>query len=815
MGIGMSHNALMPHGPDEDASEPLGDRVLVRRQGEAKPFACLIRDNGDTLRIDADPTAIAPDDLFETVNAFRLEREGGVACDPGEGWQALLNYVQSRGFLLVNQKVRTASFKFGLDLKTGRLVGEQVGAPTDLAQMVLQSLRDGFQKPIRELADQVTGLVDAGNPIEAVTLVVEAEATGSLALGTLAELLAPLMRIPLVLVPTHAQKAFLGVRVRAASSANDYRAAGADAESLLATQLYDSPTERIALETTRAIGLKVKGQANSALLALKRLVGDPEIDTGGLAWVHRNISVMLPTTEEECERTAQLSSDLFLTVGDRAEAARSLMRVADCRLTAAPTTVVQVLDEIDSWQWDATPQGRVTRAGVLLRRAQLALRLDSKVAAISNARAAVGLLHGLLGGERELSMALGIIIGAGKGCGNDVSQDEALLATVLPIAFEETSAMRLRLSALQNRYDATEVPSLRAALREAGEDMLEALLDVVVAISDASLPPQDKLALVEGANLKLEAGDLDDYTIAKIALGGVLLELGEQSRALEAYRALHSRDPVNPVARQNIPALLFALKRYPEAVRHLEDQVACWGHLPGITLVLGQALLHAGNASRAANIFAGLAIADQLSQDVRKQAGEWRDKALGAGGELSAPEPIDDGVLSRADLEGAISEFAEYVKRQKRMAFWQTDHRDKKWTPKPEMLAKTMLHTFIKGRFGDRVEVIEELAAGAGRIDLFVRLRGGFSAVIELKMLGDPYSSTYAFEGDEQIVHYMDNRACHVGYLVLFDARARDWGLTPDERTAVGQNMVVTTFVDVRPTVKARRPTDDGASPAS
>ena len=100
------------------------------------------------------------------------------------------------------------------------------------------------------------------------------------------------------------------------------------------------------------------------------------------------------------------------------------------------------------------------------------------------------------------------------------------------------------------------------------------------------------------------------------------------------------------------------------------------------------------------------------------------------------------------------------------------------------------------------MDAFEELGAGAGRIDLFLRFQGGLGVIVELKMLGHTYSSGYAFKGDAQIIHYMDNRDCRLGYLVLFDARIRDWGLTPDERIVVAANTIHTSFIDVRPAVK-------------
>jgi hypothetical protein len=103
-------------------------------------------------------------------------------------------------------------------------------------------------------------------------------------------------------------------------------------------------------------------------------------------------------------------------------------------------------------------------------------------------------------------------------------------------------------------------------------------------------------------------------------------------------------------------------------------------------------------------------------------------------------------------------------------------------------------------RFRARIEVFEEIAAGAGRIDLYLRCQGGLAVLLELKMLGAPsYSTTYAFSGQGQVVHYMESKGIKLGYLVLFDARKRDFGTGLSSTTTVNASTVRVFFVDVRP----------------
>lgn len=65
-------------------------------------------------------------------------------------------------------------------------------------------------------------------------------------------------------------------------------------------------------------------------------------------------------------------------------------------------------------------------------------------------------------------------------------------------------------------------------------------------------------------------------------------------------------------------------------------------------------------------------------------------------------------------------------------------------------------------------------------------------------MLGDGYTSTYAFAGENQIAHYMDQKKVAIGYLVIFDARKRDFGKRPEEAAPENKTIRVL-LVDVRP----------------
>jgi hypothetical protein len=160
--------------------------------------------------------------------------------------------------------------------------------------------------------------------------------------------------------------------------------------------------------------------------------------------------------------------------------------------------------------------------------------------------------------------------------------------------------------------------------------------------------------------------------------------------------------------------------------------------------------------------------------DLKNAALKLRDEALDMGGVIRAAvdETPQDAPITSVMLEDALLEFCRFIKADKRMTFWNKEvDDDYEWIPSPESYAQTLLHTYLKGKFGERISVFEEIKTGAGRIDIYVQLKGGLTVVVELKMCGFRYSTPYAASGEEQVLHYLENKNTSLGYLVVFDAR--------------------------------------------
>jgi hypothetical protein len=157
--------------------------------------------------------------------------------------------------------------------------------------------------------------------------------------------------------------------------------------------------------------------------------------------------------------------------------------------------------------------------------------------------------------------------------------------------------------------------------------------------------------------------------------------------------------------------------------------------------------------------------------------------------------------LTHDEFFEVLGHFADHLSADIRMSFWQPLEKSKKaprkWVSKPESFGQLQLRTFLTGKLGDRCEILEEVDAGGGHIDVYVVGQGGFRGVVELKMVGRNYSSKYAENGVAQVSHYLEQKRVGVAYLIAIDGRAKDFGKGIPASIVEGGKTIRTIFSDV------------------
>jgi tetratricopeptide (TPR) repeat protein len=820
--------------PPKDGNTPVenGGREILKRAALLRPtdngvatvvaLVSLASEGGSLSLMLSPPSGRAPESvgsLKGTIQAIAASL-GPFRSEPEKLWDAALDALRKHGWAIEERPVADFSLALEFDGRSGRLVGQQralheaARPANDVAARIAEALAELLAGWPAEVAQAVSEAVAAGDHAGAAKSALSAEASAKLWLGDPTTVLVALRTVDPTKVGESERRAFLELRCAVASLGKDYQAAADDAEVVLRDYKDAlSPDRGAGLEMSIALGEIHSGKKTAAYLRLREI----ECKVANLGprrrgWLFRNLALLLESNapDESC-LYAQRSRDSFLEAGDRREAARSMVGLANRLLHRSPKDALKPLDEALSWLPQDTAGDRDARASLLAIRAHIRLRLNDASAAVRDARDAVTALTGLVHVEPDLASAYRLLAHAAERAG-EASEAAAALAQARQI---ETSApdrlrtIKLHLLELLTQFDGKALSELKAEISSSGDarfvDMRPSLA-VVEALNSPELSYPQKVGLIESALAKITgvgARDHEDRALLNGALGLILLKNGDEAQALNAFEAALRDDPLAHDARQNIAALLMKLRRWEDSSHFFEAQMRMWGRQPGILYGLARAVLEMGDFDRATNLFHEAYRALGPDNSLRVHCERFREMAMSRGGRLLAVEPpILDVPVTFDELRGIVREFATFVKTQQRMSFWTGGSGRRGWRKNPEAHAQDLFLTFLKGRLGNRVEEYEELPnVGAGRIDVYLVLAGGMRVVVELKMLGHGYSSGYAFSGIDQITHYMDNKGTALGILLVLDSRARTWGAVP---TPPPDRTIVIELVDVRPVVKPK-----------
>lgn len=556
----------------------------------------------------------------------------------------------------------------------------------------------------------------------------------------------------------------------------------------------------------RLVGIRgnlefAQGRVLTALRHWKSaLAGDDE--TRGES--HRRISMLHAQGTPDATTHAELAADAFLQAGNAPRAALCLKRLAACLMLRDPKRALAIVDKATALFETKELLDRDRRASLLHYKAVALEKLGRFDEALQIASEAADARRDLLGAEegRLSSLSLGSLLA--QRVGNEELSEQ--LSGTADAIVEQTKNAQLRFrhsaAAMASNYDSSAAESLRQEAKAAGDDVGLALLMILRGIHEGSA--EERLSWLEDALslLRKSKAPNGDVEVALSALARELAEQGEVELALRYYREALELDPFSDAARQNIARLLMKSARWEEAIQFFENWRTLFGDRPGVLYCLGKAYLETGKNNDAATALMLSRGAEGGTDGLRRKADELAQEAIARGGRVNTdlPKPPSVSPLTHAEFDEVLREFAHFFQAQQRMRLWRSHvDRGHRWVASPERVAQDSLKLFLNGRFGKRIETFEELVAGAGRVDLYVVGAGGFRAILELKMVGRTYTSTYAFDGQEQIAHYLDQKRVSAGYLVLFDARTRDFGKGLLPIVSVRQHTIAVQYVDVRP----------------
>jgi tetratricopeptide (TPR) repeat protein len=795
---------------DASSSGKIIKRVVVSNASDEQ-FRLVARTEPQGVRILAEDV---PGSLDAALRALLDSRTSDVIANPDiqEQWRTLLEALQTGGWTPHEE----FQFKMEVSENDGVMVSRLTSPDTpseqlaDLYKSIHGRMASFFSDASHRFAIEIAELTSAGRHADAFAALQKAAEGGTFIGSPTRELVEAICTIDRAALPRADAFALWGRRINEKSRGRFYD----DLDEDLKVLEGDFAAEIAAVEGWENLHLLIRAEmaahANKTELAYARyreLVGRPALDVKLRARAHWGLFRVSEAHDANAVCSAEIGGDAYLEAGDPIQAVHCYAAGAElCEALDRPKAL-DLLNKALAVLDTQSIRSDEFRARILYTRAVIQTDWRRLPEALADALASVAIRKTLTGAEDGLMAGLRLTrrIAEGMGKSEDIARLDAEIEALRP---RVGSVTRLR------ERIATTMSQGIEAQRQLHEEVLkqddpkltaESLLTLGVACMTASLPDalthlEAGLAIVERtARLRR---DLGLRALLEGAIGQAYCTHGDDLRAIPWLSRALAQDPRDQGARHNLVALLQKHKRYGELVPIMETQIKVYGELPGLLCVYGQALLGAGRPQAAIR---ELLRAREVCSDPAKMAGidEFLRKARTEPPELDTtwtPVP-PKRAITHDEFAAALDSFAAFIKKERRMSFWRTEEGTKKFKPSPEEHGKVLLHTFLRGKLGEDVTILEELAAGAGILDLWVEIPGGMRLVIELKMCGQGYEAGYAAQGIEQLAHYMNNKNTHLGHLIIFDARQRDFGKGLEAQVRSGAHAIAVRFVDIRPGV--------------
>jgi len=563
----------------------------------------------------------------------------------------------------------------------------------------------------------------------------------------------------------------------------------------------------IDLRTTIGVATAIAGSRDSAIARFREVECEDNLTASQRGWIHRNIALALGPKADQAVRAARLSADAFIEAGELREVGGSLALLSRCLLKQDPTRAIDPITELIDLFSGEEPLSRAMRGQALHMRAQLNAQFGSHQGALVDALAAVALTEGVVGAEIVHAAALNLAAieaeQVGDACSGELGA-KAKVARSSVAYFDMASSVATLLASYDSEVAAAQLDQAEGA----GAFDLAAAIRIAQVTHDRNLSASDKLEILESC-LNNDEKPLSGEMRAEIALfmAELLSQQGNQDLAEQRYRAILDDAPTNGKAFIKLVANLWKREQWGDAAILARRQVRLLGRSPSLLFIQGKSQLLAGDAAGAIPLLNEAKEAAGADLNLQTAAANFLQQALDTGAKPRYPQPDAlETSVTLGEVDECLDQFRNFISADKRMGFW----KQKKWIAAPERRAQDLLHTYLKARFHDRVIAFEEVVAGPGRLDIHLQFAGGLTAIIELKMCGGAYSSTYAAAGEDQLVTYLQQRQTNIGYLMVFDGRSRDAG-KPVLKKANPRFRIREIDVVVTPTIAKRTKKTGGA----
>ncbi|HHF2906468.1 TPA: tetratricopeptide repeat protein [Vibrio diabolicus] len=571
---------------------------------------------------------------------------------------------------------------------------------------------------------------------------------------------------------------------------------------LLESEFSDSLDEKhldgFTLE--RARYAKEQGKRHLAVIHYQELLKREHASPRDTAVAYQGLAD-LANNDQDIARYHKLSADKFLEAGQKKGAITNLLQLSKLQAKESPDLALRTLETCLQLAGSDDLLDRHGKAHLLQDKATYLHKLGEKEEALKTIENAFILDEGVFGAEINLhtSYRMAAQYASELGIKDKVARYTKLAVGISSAIDDELFNLQTKIADYYNEHDRLSRDLLNEVMAFGNSGLIGTVL--LKESLDPSNSITDSIDFLDAALGHLEKkDDRGVIDLVHFHFGLIYQKQGLTTDAEESYLKSLDTNPYNYPAANNLAGLYMKSEQWEKAGEFFRARIKLLGELPNMCFGYGKALYEQHRYHEALEFFNK---ANPETKDLLQLKNDCFIKMpKGMIATSFKPEVVVE--ITSDNLLAALKEFSATISSQNRMHFWQSDKKGgHKWNKNPEEIGKQLLIAFLSAKFGkDNVQIIQEHRAGAGFIDLYLFLVGGLKVVVELKMCGAPYTSSYAISGKDQIVHYQNNTGSNLGYLVVFDGRKRDFAKGFKDLQIVENKTIYSIAVDVRNTVK-------------
>lgn len=543
------------------------------------------------------------------------------------------------------------------------------------------------------------------------------------------------------------------------------------------------------------------GHINIARINYNKVLNAEGVSPATIAWSYQGLSI-ISVTDLDRIKYAQYAADFHFQSGNKMEAVRNLIQISNFKGNIDPKEAIVIFDKCIALYEEKSLVDRELLASLIHRKSNYLYKINQIKEALILAERACDLRRGLIGNEIELcsSLSLAEILAELDNQAEKGEKYRAEYELLKEKIKDKNFNLREKILGLISNSEFVSNEFLTEVL--ASDDSELIISTLLYQSTDKDLSLDDAMTLLEKCRVYAEKERNNNV------LDVIYFSIAEKYRVEGLYDDAYvfytnslKINQFNQSSVQNCLGMLFQEEKWKQAQTFLEERIRIIGELPNVCFFYARALLEDKQYQKALKYF-------NKSDKSNPKLADYQSICI---------DNLDDSQFEsmpiREDWKKSITsdiffeilkEFSNSISTSSRMYFWEKgeDKIPYKWTKNPEEKSKQLLITFLNAKLGfDSTEIIQECRAGAGFIDLYIILPGGLKVIVELKMCGGGYSSTYALSGESQIIHYQQNKTTNLGYLVVFDGRTRDYGKGFKEVQNINNHTIYAIAVDMRHTI--------------